>query len=130
MYINRSTNPDKPEYIGIRASSKQEGYHWHLHGSLPGNSYSPVLPHPIITLSNQEWSGISAVRNGGSFKHNFHACDLWQRVEVQWLLDQHNGLKAATQPCCCQVPQYYMTLGVIVAELCAQTQGTVSMCTH
>ena len=27
MYINRSTNPDKLEWIGARGSSKQEGYH-------------------------------------------------------------------------------------------------------
>lgn len=64
-----------------------EGYHSHLHSSLPGNNYSPALAPAIVTLFNHEWNGNSGVRNGGDVKHHFH--DLWQRTEIQRLVQQH-----------------------------------------
>ena len=102
MYINRSTNPDKPEWIGVRGSSKQEGYHSHLHRSLPGNYYSPVLAHAIVTLFNHGWNGRSRVNNAGGYRHNFD--DLWQRNEIQQLVQEqrwdyplvHHGTAPAT----------------------------------
>ena len=86
MYINRSTNPDKPEWIGVRGSSKQEGCHSKLHAGLPGNNYSPVLAHGITTLLNHVWNAKSDVRNAGSYKHNHY--DSYEHEQIQQLVQQ------------------------------------------
>lgn len=78
MYFNRSHNPDKPEWITVRGSSKLEGYDPHLHACLPGTNYSPAL---AVTLFNFVWNYKRSVRNGGAEDHNFY--DLWLLERMQ-----------------------------------------------
>ena len=58
--FNRSKDPSKPDWITVSGTSKLEGYHPHLEGTLPGTlpgiGYAPDSAGGIFSLFNMQWS--------------------------------------------------------------------------
>ena len=65
MYYNRSKDPAKPEWITVRGTTKLEGYHPHLEGTLPGTGYAADSAGGIFALFNMQWSVKRGIQNKG-----------------------------------------------------------------
>lgn len=87
MYYNRSGNPDTPEWVAKRGSSRIEGGHKYYHDSLPGNNYSADLADTIFALRMGESSIRAAHKNCGHAAVSL--ADAYQQHEKQQLVDKH-----------------------------------------
>ena len=56
MYYRRKSNPQNPDWVTVRGTSKLEGYHPHLARALPGTGYSPDTAGGIFALFNMQWN--------------------------------------------------------------------------
>ena len=65
MYYGRKNNPQNPDWVTVRGTSKLEGYHPHLARALPGTGYSPDTAGGIFALFNMQWNLKRGVENKG-----------------------------------------------------------------
>ena len=65
MYYRRKSNPQNPDWVTVRGTSKLEGYHPHLARALPGIGYSPDTAGGIFALFNMQWNLKRGVENKG-----------------------------------------------------------------
>ena len=65
MYYRRKSNPQNPDWVTVRGTSKLEGYHPHLARALPGTKYSPDTAGGIFALFNMQWNLKRGVENKG-----------------------------------------------------------------
>ena len=65
MYYSRKSNPQNPDWVTVRGTSKLEGYHPHLARALPGTGYSLDTAGGIFALFNMQWNLKRGVQNKG-----------------------------------------------------------------
>lgn len=81
MYIDITREGCMPTFIGIRGSSKLEGYHRYLNALLSGGNYSAELAGALIALFNYRWNYDCAVQNMGAADWGMY--DHWLLEEMQ-----------------------------------------------
>jgi hypothetical protein len=81
MYIDITREGCMQTFIGIRGSSKLEGYHRYLNALLSGGNYSAELAGALIALFNYRWNYDCAVRNMGAADWGMY--DHWLLEDMQ-----------------------------------------------
>ena len=90
MFYNRSNNPEAPDWIAVRGSSRMEGGHKYYHDSLPGTNYSADLGGAIFAMRMADASIKADARNGGA--HAVSLDDAWEQHQKQQLLSSNGRL--------------------------------------
>ena len=65
MYYRRKSNPQNPDWVTVRGTSKLEGHHPHLARALLGTGYAPDTAGGIFALFNMQWDLKRGVENKG-----------------------------------------------------------------
>jgi hypothetical protein len=82
MYIDITHEGCMPTFIGIRGSSKLEGYHRYLNALLSGGHYLAKLAGALIALFNYRWNYDSCpIQNMGATVWGMY--DYWLLKEMQ-----------------------------------------------
>ena len=69
MYYSRKSNPQNPDWVTVRGTSKLEGYHPHLARALPGTGYATDTAGGIFSLFNMMWNLKRGIENCGQPDH-------------------------------------------------------------
>ena len=65
MFYDRAKNPEKPDWIAVRGSSRIDGGHKYYHASVPGTSYSVDLGGTILACRLGDASIRASAKNEG-----------------------------------------------------------------
>lgn len=87
MYYNRlPSSRASCKYIACRGTSKQEGYHAHLHDMLSGNNYSGELAYVLLMFGNFKWNVARGIENAGD--NDYGTPQLWRIENINSLAQQ------------------------------------------
>lgn len=114
MWYNRKEGTGQAaQWITVRGSSKQEGYHAKLHAVLVGSNYSPALAHVLCMWFNYRWNIDRGIQNRGD--PDYKTYRLWDLQTTQARPAQSSAILVAVNllqlaPCAATVCKYIFAI--------------------